>query len=71
MMTMIVSAMAQTTPEKAREQMMVGDRQECLDTIERYTKAGVTHFIFMLLAPYPTDEVQRFAEDVIPQFRPR
>ena len=51
--------------------MMVGDRQECLDTIERYTKAGVTHFIFMALAPYPTDEIQRFAEDVIPQVRPR
>jgi len=69
MMTMLVSAMAQTTPEKARAQMMVGDRQECLDTIARYMKAGVTHFIFMLMAPYPMDEIQRFAEEVIPQVR--
>ena len=26
---------------------MIGDKQECLDTVERYRKAGVTHFIFM------------------------
>ncbi len=71
MMTMIVGSMAQITPEKAREQMMVGDRQECLDRIERYLKAGVTHFIFMLVAPFPMDDIQRFAEDVIPQFRSR
>jgi F420-dependent oxidoreductase-like protein len=56
-------------PEEARQQIMIGDKQECLDTIERYRKAGVTHFIFMLFAPYFLDEVQGFAEDVIAAVR--
>jgi len=61
--------MRQTTPEAARKQIMIGDKQECLDTIERYTKVGVTHFIFMVFAPYFADEIQGFAEDVIPAVR--
>ena len=48
---------------------MIGDKQECLDTIERYTKAGVTHFIFMMFAPYFVDEIQAFAEEVMPAVR--
>ena len=46
---------------------MIGDAQECLDTVERYTRAGVTHFIFMTFQPYFEEEIQRFAEEVIPQ----
>ena len=42
---------------------MIGERQECLDTVERYRAAGVSHFIFMLFSPYSADEVQAFAED--------
>ena len=61
--------MRQTTPEEAREQIMIGDKQECLDTVERYIKAGVTHFIFMMFAPYFVDEIQAFAEEVIPAVR--
>jgi alkanesulfonate monooxygenase SsuD/methylene tetrahydromethanopterin reductase-like flavin-dependent oxidoreductase (luciferase family) len=48
---------------------MIGDANECLGTIERYTRVGVTHFIFMTFAPYMEDEIQRFAEEVIPQLR--
>ena len=48
---------------------MIGSKVECMDTIERYTKAGVTHFIFMSLAPYFLEDFQRFAEDVMPAFR--
>jgi F420-dependent oxidoreductase-like protein len=62
----LIGGMRGVSPEEARQQIMVGDKQECLDTIERYRKAGVTHFIFMLFAPYFVDEVQGFAEDVIP-----
>jgi F420-dependent oxidoreductase-like protein len=57
------------TPEMARKEIMIGDKQECLDTIERYVKAGVTHFIFMCFAPYFVDEIQAFAEEVIPAAR--
>ncbi|MBI3782834.1 MAG: hypothetical protein HY270_05465 [Deltaproteobacteria bacterium] len=48
---------------------MIGDKQECVDTVERYTKAGVTHFIFMTFAPYFEDEIQGFIEEVAPAFR--
>src|SRR5271157_2077179 len=41
-MQTIVAAMSQSTPEQARERMMIGNRDECLDKIERYVKAGVT-----------------------------
>ncbi len=65
----LFAAIGQTTPELARKQAMIGGREECIDTIERYTKAGITHFIFTVLSPYYLDDIQRFAEEVIPQFR--
>jgi alkanesulfonate monooxygenase SsuD/methylene tetrahydromethanopterin reductase-like flavin-dependent oxidoreductase (luciferase family) len=48
---------------------MIGDTQECLATVARYAKVGVTHFIFMLMGPYHLDELQAFAENVIPAAR--
>jgi len=65
----LLAAIGQTTPELARKQAMIGSRNECLDTIERYTKAGITHFIFMLFSPFYLDDLQSFAEEVIPQVR--
>jgi len=65
----IIGAMGGKQPEEARKQIMIGDRQECLDSIERYTKVGVTHFIFMATAPFFLDDFQRFSEEVIPAFR--
>jgi alkanesulfonate monooxygenase SsuD/methylene tetrahydromethanopterin reductase-like flavin-dependent oxidoreductase (luciferase family) len=65
----LIGGMFGTTPEIARKAIMIGDKQECLDTIERYGKVGVTHFIFMLFQPIHEDEVQAFAEEVIPAVR--
>ena len=65
----LVANMQQITPEEARGAVMLGDKQECLDTVERYRKAGVTHFIFMMLAPYDLAGLQAFAEEVIPAVR--
>jgi alkanesulfonate monooxygenase SsuD/methylene tetrahydromethanopterin reductase-like flavin-dependent oxidoreductase (luciferase family) len=65
----LIAGLRQTTPEQARKQIMIGDKQECLDTVERYRRAGVTHFIFMTFAPYNVDELQAFAEDVVPAVR--
>jgi F420-dependent oxidoreductase-like protein len=62
----LIAHMNQKSPEEARRQIMIGDKQECLDTIARYRKAGITHFIFMVFAPYFLDEIQGFAEEVIP-----
>jgi len=68
----IVAMMGQTTPEKARDRIIIGGKQECVDKIERFIKAGVTHFIFMY-NPLMTvgEDIQAFAEDIIPQFRSR
>ena len=65
----VAASIDQTSPEVARARVMIGDAQECLDTIERYTRAGVTHFIFMTFAPYIEEEMQRFAEEIIPRVR--
>ena len=64
-----IAAMSGATPEQARRQMMIGSREECLETIDRYLKVGVTHFILTLPRPFYPDEVQRFAEEVIPAVR--
>ncbi len=64
-----IAGLRQTTPEQARREMMIGDKLECLDVVDRYVKAGVTHFIFMMFAPYFVDEIQAFAEEVIPAVR--
>jgi len=66
LMCQLVASMQQTTPDVARRAIMIGDTQECLDTVDRYVRAGVTHFIFMVFAPYALDEIQAFAENVIP-----
>jgi alkanesulfonate monooxygenase SsuD/methylene tetrahydromethanopterin reductase-like flavin-dependent oxidoreductase (luciferase family) len=68
-MCRLVASMGQTTPEVARKQIMIGEKQECLDTVERYLAAGVTHFIFMTFVPYFLEEIQAFAEEVIPAVR--
>lgn len=65
----LVAGMRGTTPEEARRGIMIGDKQECLETVERYRKVGVTHFIFMLFQPIREEEIQAFAEDVIPAVR--
>jgi len=72
MLSSVVAMMAQTTPERARDLMIVGSKQECVDKLERYIKAGVTHFIFMHNPPLTAEEdIQAFAEDIIPQFHSR
>ncbi|MBV8134192.1 MAG: TIGR03560 family F420-dependent LLM class oxidoreductase [Deltaproteobacteria bacterium] len=58
-----------TSAEQARKQMMIGDQQECLDKIELYRRAGITHFIFMLREPYVPDEVARYADEVFTSAR--
>ncbi len=50
--------------------MIIGSKQECVDKLEGYLKAGVTHFIFLHNPPITAEEdIQAFAEDIIPQFR--
>ncbi|HLX36733.1 MAG TPA: hypothetical protein VKR29_02995, partial [Candidatus Binataceae bacterium] len=70
MLSGLIAMMAQSTPDKARERIVIGSKQECIDKIEIFIKAGVTHFIFMgVFGMIEEDEVQGFAEEVIPTFR--
>jgi F420-dependent oxidoreductase-like protein len=63
--------LGRTSPEQARNQMMIGGKQECLDKIEQYVNAGVTHFILVSMRPFEVREVAAFAEDVIATVRTR
>jgi F420-dependent oxidoreductase-like protein len=63
------AAMSRGTPQEARKNIFIGGADECLETVERYRRVGVTHFIFSMTPPYHEDEVQAFAEEVIPRAR--
>ncbi len=65
----LVAAVRETTPEEGRKMGMIGGKQECLDRIAAFRKAGITHFIFMSFSPYNVDEMQAFIEDVAPAAR--
>ncbi len=70
--TAVASAMAgvmQTSAEEARKGMVIGSGEQCLDKIQRYVEAGITHFIFLVTPFNVEDEFQRFAEDIIPKFK--
>jgi len=68
----LIAQMENGTPEVARKRIMIGQSpEECFDTIDRYVSAGVTHFIFMVFGEYNVDEIQRFAEEVMPAARKR
>jgi alkanesulfonate monooxygenase SsuD/methylene tetrahydromethanopterin reductase-like flavin-dependent oxidoreductase (luciferase family) len=69
LMTQILAASFAMSPDEARRRMMIGSRQECLDKIGEYLRVGVTHFIFMLMTPYFTDEIRSYAEEVMPAAR--
>ena len=67
MIAQVVAGMARISPEQARDRIMIGDKDECLDKVAAYRKVGVTHFIFNLRWPILVeDEFQAFAEEVIP-----
>jgi F420-dependent oxidoreductase-like protein len=67
----LIAGMENSDPATARRRIMIGDKEECFETIDRYAQAGVTHFIFMTFVPYNEDEIQRFAEEVMPAARNR
>ncbi len=72
MLSSIVGMMAQKTPEQARDIMIIGSKQECVDKIENYVRSGVSHFIFLHNPPITAEEdIQAFAEEIIPQFKSR
>src|SRR5438445_6002127 len=65
----LAAVLGRTSPEEARKQMMIGGKQECLDKIAQYQRAGVTHFTLVSVAPFELDMVRRFAQEVIAALR--
>jgi F420-dependent oxidoreductase-like protein len=65
----MAAILGRTTPDEARNQMMIGGQQECLDKIELYRNAGITHFTLVSVRPFVLDEVRQFAEEVIATIR--
>ncbi|HXC53216.1 MAG TPA: TIGR03560 family F420-dependent LLM class oxidoreductase [Candidatus Limnocylindrales bacterium] len=57
------------SPEQARERIMIGSKDECLEQVRSYLAVGVTHFIFLSFGPVLLDELQAFSEEVAPAAR--
>ena len=67
MISQVVASMARIDPDQARDRIMIGGKDECLEKVAQYAKVGVTHFLFSLRWPVLVeDEFQAFAEEVIP-----
>ncbi len=70
MISQVVASAAPITPQQARDRIMIGGKDECLEKIAQYAKVGATHFIFSLRWPILVEEeFQAFAEEVIPAVR--
>lgn len=62
----VIGRLRGKSPDAVRDSIMLGNKDQCLETVERFRRVGVTHFIFMLFGPPPYDALQAFAEDVLP-----
>ena len=66
MISAVGAGMGQISPEQARDRIMIGGKDECLDKVAQYAKVGVTHFIFNLRWPILVEEeFQAFAEEIM------
>ncbi len=65
------AALGRRSPDEARRQMIIGGPDECLDTVERYARCDVTHFILIAARSFEPEELSRFADEVIAAVRTR
>lgn len=56
-------------PEAADEFSIFGDKDECVDKIERYIEAGVERFCFINVGPDPKEVLRIYGEEIIPYFK--
>lgn len=56
-------------PEFARQTMLTGTAAQVQDRVGAYIAAGAEHVVLSLQAPYETEQLERFAAEVIPAFR--
>jgi F420-dependent oxidoreductase-like protein len=55
-------------PERAAEIIIAGSPEQCIEKIQRYRELGVSEFMLITLAPFDDDELETFAERVLPAF---
>ncbi|MBO8182681.1 MAG: LLM class flavin-dependent oxidoreductase [Archaeoglobus sp.] len=55
--------------ELADEFAIMGSRDECIERIEEFAKAGVEHFILINVGRNPKETLRLYGEDIIPYFR--
>lgn len=55
--------------EFAKATMLAGTAPQVIERVHAYVEAGARHIVLSLQAPYATDQLERFAQDVIPAFR--
>ena len=54
--------------DEARDWMLLGTADQVCRQIDAFVAAGVTHFV-LTLSPYNFDVFERFAAEVLPQYR--
>jgi F420-dependent oxidoreductase-like protein len=60
--------MSGTTPERARETMLIGDGPHLRGVVERYAEAGVSYIIMMSRPPYKQELYRRISDEVVAPF---
>jgi alkanesulfonate monooxygenase SsuD/methylene tetrahydromethanopterin reductase-like flavin-dependent oxidoreductase (luciferase family) len=56
--------------EAAIDFSIAGTTQDCINKIEEYIKAGVTHFVLINAGPNPKEVVEIYSKEIIPRFSP-
>jgi F420-dependent oxidoreductase-like protein len=56
-------------PERAGEMIIAGSPEQCIEKIHRYRALGVSEFMLITLEPFDDDELETFAEHVLPAFK--
>ena len=56
-------------PELADEFAIMGSKDECIEKIESFIKAGVEHFIFINVGRNPKETLRVYGEEIIPYFK--
>ena len=55
-------------PDRAADVCIAGTPEQCIEMIERYREMGISEIMLITLAPFDDDELECFAELVLPAF---
>ncbi|AGK62110.1 Coenzyme F420-dependent N5,N10-methylene tetrahydromethanopterin reductase-related flavin-dependent oxidoreductase [Archaeoglobus sulfaticallidus PM70-1] len=55
--------------EVSNDFSIMGNREECIEKIEAFIKAGVEHFILINIGPDPKETLRIYGEEIVPYFR--